>query len=149
MSDGRQGRRAWQRAVLLVLITTCCAAYAATVTPEDEYRKLIKVNEDVQPLGENPFGEKISLYDGSLSFRQADVSLSGNGPVLELSRILRIEGERGAGAQLAQHTFGDWLMELPRLETFTPAVTTTRVTFIVMLLQWCQLELGDGNVPTH
>lgn len=45
-------------------------------SPEDEYRKLIRVNQDIQPLGEHPFGENVSLYDGSLSFTQTDISLT-------------------------------------------------------------------------
>src|SRR3569833_1822964 len=61
-------------------------AQAKPVTPEQEYKKLIRVSEDVQPLGENPIGENISLYDGRLSFEQTDVSLAGNGPALTLSR---------------------------------------------------------------
>lgn len=40
-------------------------AQAAAVTPEDEFKKKIRVSEDIQPLGENPFGEQISLYNGS------------------------------------------------------------------------------------
>jgi hypothetical protein len=35
---------------------------AANTTPEEEYRKSIKVSEDIQPLGETPFGENVSLY---------------------------------------------------------------------------------------
>jgi YD repeat-containing protein len=90
----------------------------STVTPEDEYKKLIRVNEDVQPLGEHPFGENISLYDGSLSFQQTDVSASGNGPLLQFSRKFQIEGY-SARLERAEYAFGDWSIELPHLETFT------------------------------
>ena len=36
-------------ASLLLPISVACAQ--SMVTPEDEYKKLIKVNEDLQPLG--------------------------------------------------------------------------------------------------
>lgn len=53
---------------------------SAPVTPESEYQKRIKVSEDIQPLGENLFGEHVSLYSGATSFEQTDVSSSGIGP---------------------------------------------------------------------
>ncbi|MGN2245080.1 hypothetical protein ACFWZ3_00170 [Frateuria sp. GZRR35] len=62
----------------------CLDAQAAPVKPEEEYRKLIRVNEEIQPLGEHPFGESINLYDGALSFEEVDVSASGSGPLLQL-----------------------------------------------------------------
>ncbi len=92
-------------------------AHAQSVaTPEDEYRKLIRVNEDIQPLGEHPFGESISLYDGSLTFHQTDVSASGNGPLLQFSRKFQIEGI-AANVERTEYAFGDWSIELPHLET--------------------------------
>lgn len=78
-------------------------------TPESEYRQLIRVNQDIQPLGEHPFGERISLADGSLSFTQTDISLSGNGPVLQLVR--KFQGE----ASYAQNVFADWDMAVLHL----------------------------------
>jgi hypothetical protein len=63
---------------------TFMVAHAQSVTPEDEYRKLIKVSEDIQLLGENPFGERIGLYDGSLSFNQTDISVPGIGPTITI-----------------------------------------------------------------
>jgi hypothetical protein len=65
------------------------AAWAqSSVTPEQEYQQLVKVNQDIQPLGANPFGENISPYDGALSFEETDVSLPGTGPVLQHSHEL-------------------------------------------------------------
>ncbi|OOG37105.1 hypothetical protein B0E51_17560 [Rhodanobacter sp. C05] len=37
---------------------------ARSVTPEDEYKKLIKVDRDIQQLGAHPFGENIGLSYG-------------------------------------------------------------------------------------
>lgn len=63
--------------MLLVHAAAVVAQTQPNSTPEDEYKRLIKVNEDIQPLGDTPFGERISLYDGSLSFEQTDISVPG------------------------------------------------------------------------
>ncbi|WEN15572.1 hypothetical protein PY254_02535 [Rhodanobacter sp. AS-Z3] len=91
-----------------------CHAQSA-VTPEHEYKKLIRVSEDIQPLGQNPFGESVSLYNGNLSFEQTDVSLAGNGPMLQLSRSFQPKDSSEAGA--VDGGFADWNVELPRITT--------------------------------
>jgi len=90
----------------------------STVTPDQEYVQLIKVNQDIAPLGANPFGENVSAYDGALSFEETDVSLSGNGPVLQLSRSLTTNTAPSYGLN-SQRPFGDWDMDIPRIETAT------------------------------
>ncbi|MEP6899277.1 MAG: RHS repeat-associated core domain-containing protein [Rhodanobacter sp.] len=118
--------RIWQgiclSAVASVSMATLCHAQS-TVTPEDEYKKLIRVSEDIQPLGANPFGEQVSLYNGSLSFEQTDISLAGNGPVLQLSRSFRtIETHPdnpvgGLDGDSIDGAFSDWNLEVPRIST--------------------------------
>ncbi len=100
-------------AVLLVSLMPLCHAQSV-VTPEEEYKKLIRVNEDIQPLGPNPFGEQVSLYNGSLSFDQTDVSLPGNGPLLQLSRSLHTKQTLGVALDGA---FSDWDLDVPRITT--------------------------------
>lgn len=114
MASNWQGICLW--AVLLGSFVPLAHAQSVA-TPEDEYKKLVRVNEDIQPLGEHPFGENISLYDGSLSFQQIDVNASGNGPLLQFSRKFQIEGD-SARLERAEYAFGDWSIELPHLETF-------------------------------
>jgi hypothetical protein len=76
--------------VLAALIFSAVAAgQAQNTTPEEEYRKSIKVNEDIEPLGETPFGENISLYDGGLSFTYTDIALKGLGPDIRIERTRR------------------------------------------------------------
>jgi len=107
-----QGNCLW--AVAMLVLSGWC--HAQSVTPEDEYKQLIKVNQDVQPLGAHPFGENISLYDGTLSFEETDVSLPGNGPAISLGRDLT--PAQGPGYALnAQRPFGDWDLDIPRIET--------------------------------
>ncbi|TPG03900.1 RHS repeat protein [Rhodanobacter glycinis] len=89
----------------------------STVTPEDEYKKLIRVSEDIQPLGATPFGESVSLYNGSLSFDQTDVSLPGNGPLLQLSRSYHLREAKES--ESIDGAFSDWDIEIPRITTMT------------------------------
>jgi len=61
-------------AYVAIAMAVCSVGKAfADVTPEDEYKKKIRVSEEISPLGEHPFGERISTYNGGLSFLQADV----------------------------------------------------------------------------
>ncbi|NKZ39983.1 RHS repeat protein, partial [Oleiagrimonas citrea] len=80
---------------------------------------MIRVDQDIHPLGAHPFGENIGLYDGSLSFRQVDVSLSGTGPLLQLAREFHIRGRYGLNTSGQDGSFGDWDLSLPRLQTLS------------------------------
>lgn len=111
MRNTRQGICLW--AVMLFALANVAHAQSTTVTPEDEYKKLIRVSEDIQPLGESPFGEQVSLYNGSLSFEQTDVSLAGNGPLLQVSRSFRPVDRKESGT--VDGAFSDWDIEIPRI----------------------------------
>lgn len=107
-----------------LLIATALASVSGPVLaqsnaqPEDEYKKLIQVSQDIQPLGDNPFGERIGLYDGSLSFRQVDVTVTGTGPTITVGRefLLHSMDDR---PDLQDRAFGDWDIELPLITTTT------------------------------
>lgn len=73
-------------ALVAVFIVGHAQGQSAAVTPESEYQKRIKVSEDIQPVGDHPFGENIGLYNGALSFEENDVTLSGQGPDIVISR---------------------------------------------------------------
>ncbi|HEV2621832.1 MAG TPA: hypothetical protein VGU65_07070 [Frateuria sp.] len=114
----------WQGICLGAVLLGSFASLVHAANPEDEYRKLIRVNETIQPLGEHPFGENISLYDGSLSFTQTDISLQGDGPALQLIRHFDVYGNSPMyGA--AEPAFGDWELEVPHLETLTAGTQPT------------------------
>ncbi|MFC3651555.1 hypothetical protein ACFONN_08390, partial [Dyella humi] len=109
-----QGSCLWV-AVLLVLSGWC---HAQSVTPDQEYQKLIQVDQNIEPLGEHPFGENINTYDGTLSFNVTDVSLRGNGLAITVGRTLSFwnylpNSTNGS----AQRPFGDWDLDIPRIET--------------------------------
>jgi hypothetical protein len=99
---------------MLVLSGWC---HAQSVTPDVEYKKLIQVDQAIHPLGEHPFGEKVDLSNGELSFAETDVSLPGNGPLLQLSRSLGTT--LGVENFTAKRPFGDWDLNIPRIETAT------------------------------
>jgi len=100
----------------LFLCAVSLLTHAQSVTPEQEYQKLIQVDQNIQPLGEHPFGENINLYDGTLSFDLSDVTLRGNGPTIELGRTLSFWGWADL-SQNALRPFGDWDLDIPRIET--------------------------------
>jgi hypothetical protein len=118
------GSRRRMRFLLLILtlffaVPEAWSQSSSGNTPESEYKKLIKVDEEVQPLGANPFGESISLYDGSLSFEQTDISLPGAGPLLQISRSLKVTGENDYPLN-TEGAFADWELDIPRIETIAP-----------------------------
>ncbi|HEY4144921.1 hypothetical protein [Pinirhizobacter sp.] len=110
-------------AMVVAVLAWSTPLRAQTTTPEDDYKKLIKVNEDIQPLGENPFGENVSLYNGSLSFEQTDVSQPGTGLSIQLTRSFSLRGDYFALAW-TENNFSDWELNLPRITTLTSASGT-------------------------
>ena len=110
--------RVWQGICLSAVLSASLAGVCrAQNLPEQEYKKLIRVSEDIQPLGENPFGEQVSLYDGSLSFTQTDISLPGNGPALQLTRSLHSITDQSPPSESNDGSFADWNIEIPRITT--------------------------------
>jgi len=89
-------------------------------TPEDEYKKLIRVSQDIQPLGDTPFGEHISLYNGSLGFSETDVSVPGTGPTIVVARSYEADGDLPF-PQPGYKSFADWELDIPRVTTITTA----------------------------
>ncbi|SEM54414.1 YD repeat-containing protein [Luteibacter sp. UNCMF331Sha3.1] len=116
----RSGR--WCLAVVLLCASSLGQAQSATTNPEDEYKKLVKVQTDIQPLGENPFGEAVNLFDGGLSFHVVDISVPGTGPTIEVGRSFHADGD--ASVRWSSAEFGDWDLDLPRLTTLTSAQNT-------------------------
>lgn len=105
-----------------VLGMMATAVSAQSVSIESEWKKLLRVNEDIQPLGPNAFGESISTYDGALSFRQVDLEAKGNGLPIVVERTIHARPVGGPNAyvfELAAQGFADWDMTVPQLETLS------------------------------
>lgn len=100
-------------------------AQSLPVVASDEYRSKLRVTDVIQPAGDAAFGEKISLYDGSISWSQVDVTLKGTGPVMEIRRQFEVPDlptdryyRSGMG-----NLVGDWKLELPRIDTLSAQVS--------------------------
>lgn len=111
-------RARWQWICLWVVALWMLSGgcHAQSVTPEGEYKKPIRVDQTLQPLGEHPFGEQIDLSTGALSFEETGVNLLGNGPLLQPSRSLNTTDAPELSSSAAQ-PFGDWDMGIPSIET--------------------------------
>ena len=157
-------------AAFVVLLACAGAAHADTyASAKTEYTRRIQVGETIQPLGETPFGESVSLYTGNLSFRQTDISLPGIGPDITLTRTYEVTGSPVTGS--FDLPMGDWDLAVPEIATMIPAkrmgyggvwnvnysaAPTARCSHITMVSQapfgfglpWWhgyQLVTGDGN----
>lgn len=77
-----------------------------------EQGKLIRGQQDIVPIGNDLFGDKVSLYTGELEFVQTDVSLPGNNKLeVSVGRRLRTGREVDPDSML----FGRWDLEIPHL----------------------------------
>lgn len=157
-------------AALVVLLACADAAHADTAgSVKTEYTRRIKVGETIEPLGDTPFGESVSLYTGNLSFRQTDISLPGIGPGITLTRTYDITG--APTSKTFDLSLGDWDLAVPEITTMIPGkrlgyggvwnveystAPTARCSHITMVsrapfgysLPWWhgyQLITGDGN----
>ncbi|KAF1007071.1 MAG: tRNA3(Ser)-specific nuclease WapA [Luteibacter sp.] len=114
--------RGWVDAALCGLILVIAAGGASAqdaVRPEDEFRQRVRVSEDIQPLGENPFGEQVSLSTGDLSFEQSDIHLTGTGPSIDIVRTYTIRDQSTRDVTVFSDAFGDWTLSLPRITTLS------------------------------
>lgn len=119
----RQFWRAASCALLMGMASGSALAQSVEAKPE-EYKDLLKIHEELPSLGDNPFGDSISLYTGELSFHQTDISLKGAGPEVSISRSFSA-GRYGASLNLStgvnampRHgAFADWELDLPRITT--------------------------------
>lgn len=112
-------RSGWLCCLALACFLTSVGAIAQTATtnPEDEYKKLVKVDTEIKPLGENPFGESVNVFDGGLSFHVVDISVPGTGPTIEIGRTFHADGDNAV--RWSNSEFGDWDLDYPRLTTLT------------------------------
>ncbi|GAB2665385.1 RHS repeat domain-containing protein [Arenimonas aestuarii] len=81
--------------------------------PWEEVDKRIKASEKVAPLGNNAFGDEVSLSNGALSFSAVDVSIPGNnGLPVAFGRSYSVRDRRyyTTDAMLA-----DWDIQLPQI----------------------------------
>lgn len=87
-------------------------AMAQSVSIPAEYDKLIQSRTTIGTLGPGLFGDEVNFYDGTVQFRQTDVSLPGNNALaVSVSRRFTVKQEYNR-----QGAFGDWDWEIPHLQ---------------------------------
>ncbi len=88
-------------------------AVQAQIVPtwRSEYEKRLKYGDLVEPMKGEIFGEKVNLYDGSMSLSATDISVPGNNS-LDVS-ISRSYGDMSGNAN--DNEFGNWSLDLPSL----------------------------------
>ena len=105
------------RGALLFVLSILCSwmsfASAQDLPPGSESLERVKIRSTIQPAGPEPFGERVNLYTGELSFHQTDVQLEGTGPTITLSRSLGSRLILTPGFSF----FGNWTFDIPRIET--------------------------------
>lgn len=85
-----------------------------------DYSKLINSAEVVGPVGDSSFGENVNLYSGKTTFQQTDFAISGNSQLpVSIGRTYNVENRNVTQGKLG--AFGDWDLDIPRLEGIFPA----------------------------
>lgn len=135
------------------------AAQAQIVpTWREEYEKRLKYGDLVEPLKGDIFGEKVNLYDGSMSLSATDISLPGNsGLVVGISRSY---GDLAGNSN--DNEFGNWSLDVPSLsgtygdqpETevggyWTPSARCSTVTAPPTLEVWNYKQTQIINFDPH
>ncbi len=103
----------WLKAAgALLMVLAAMAVQAQTVSPVDDYRRLVSAGSEVKALGTGLFGDTVDLYSGQLTVRQTDIELPGNDDLrVALTRRFTFADADDWGAG----QFGDWELELPRI----------------------------------
>lgn len=96
---------------LALFLCLAGASHAQSVSVYQEDNKLIRAPRSIARLGDDAFGDKVSLYTGSLEFVQTDLSIPGNNalPVSVGRRLQTGRYSANVGA------FGNWDLEIPHL----------------------------------
>ncbi|MGR4896620.1 hypothetical protein ACIPR8_15260 [Stenotrophomonas sp. LARHCG68] len=126
--------------IIIALLLTS-PSQAQSVSPEDEYSLHLTPAQSITPTSD--FGDRISLRDGELSFRQIDIDLKGIGPPMRIIRTMRVIGRfQSNSSDSSGTTIGEWEIAIPRIKTIT-SNKTTGVT-ATSPIGW-QVDASDRN----
>ncbi|WAC63610.1 RHS repeat protein [Pseudoxanthomonas sp. SL93] len=135
------------------LIAACMAALVPSAYAQDsnklweEYDQLIKTRQVVGSLGPDLFGDQISFSNGALSFSATDVSIPGNnGLDVGITRSFPVVNRRW---RLNEMPFGDWDIELPRVEGLYASQTGWVVASPTSPLQRCSVTTASEALPPN
>jgi hypothetical protein len=108
--------------VALVAATLSAFVPGHTQSVIDQYNRSVKTSMEIAPLGEDAFGEQVSMLDGALSFRQVDISVKLNSSIpMSIGRTLSIQDQ--TPDQQGRNTYRDgspfglmWDLDVPYLK---------------------------------
>jgi RHS repeat-associated protein len=114
----------------LVAVSLCALNHAACAQTAnnfyDEPGTKLQSQKTIAPLGPDLFGDKVDMYDGTLSFSTTDVSLPGNNALpVAFTRTYQVKDLRGYltvenGDPIGiQAPMGDWDIDVPRISMTT------------------------------
>jgi len=107
-------------AAMALLPRIACADATSGLDPYEEFGKHLRAAQEVTPLSDNGFGDRVSLYNGATEFDVTDFAIPGNNTLpVELGRRFTVDDRRMDPGYLGG--FGDWDLEIPYIE----AVVTT------------------------
>jgi len=103
----------WISLLLLVSLGQAQAQSSGGKAPWEEFERRIKASQKVAPLGNNAFGDQVSLSNGALSFAVEDVSIPGNsGLPVAFGRQYATRNWRYRKTDLM---LADWDVQLPNI----------------------------------
>ncbi|MFS8063176.1 MAG: hypothetical protein ACMG5Z_01170, partial [Luteimonas sp.] len=95
--------------------TGATLAAQSMVGLHENFLQRINASKDIAPLGNDVFGDQISLKTGSVEFNIVDIDVPGNNALpVQLARELRIEDRLHAGGSLGD--FNLWDIDIPYLK---------------------------------
>lgn len=105
------GRRFGAAAIAIFLFALSPSVGA--IEPYQNYDKKLKTAERVAPLGDELFGDEVSLYNGSTSFTQVDMSIPGNnGLPVEIRRTFSVSPQ---GPNESIGALANWDIAVPHI----------------------------------
>lgn len=94
-----------------VLVLFPMDASAQGMSWGEEFSRRINSLHQIQPLGDDTFGDEISLYDGSTTLNVTDITIAGNSDIpVALSRTWNPQNHG-----LSQQVVADWVIDVPNL----------------------------------
>lgn len=118
-SGGRPSLGLVRTASFLLLLLASLPAFA--IEPYQNYDRKLKTAERVAPLGDDLFGDEVSLYNGSTTFTQVDMSLPGNSALpVELRRTFSVSPQGPSPENIG--AMANWDVAVPHIHgEFGPA----------------------------
>lgn len=106
-----QASKARRASVVSAQAVSAATTASTSETIYSESGKLIRGDQNMAAVGNDLFGDRVSLSNGSLEFVQSDINVPGNGllPVSVARRLVT-----GQSVVVRGH-FGDWDLEIPRV----------------------------------